>query len=91
MKKKSVLILGAAGMLGIEVLREFASNPKLKLYATYRKKKDLKIIKKIIGKNFESIHWYKFEIFGKYEALLKKIIVNKDFIINCIGLIKTIH
>lgn len=88
MKKKSVLILGSAGMLGIEVLKEFASNPKLKLYATYRKKKDLKIIKKIIGKNFESISWLKFEIVGKYEPFLKKIIHKKDFIINCIGLIK---
>lgn len=88
MKKNSVLILGSSGMLGIEVLKELASNPAIKVYATHRKRSDLKIIKKIVGKKFQSISWYKFAIDGKYELSLKKIIKKKDFIINCIGLIK---
>ena len=88
MKKNSVLILGSSGMLGIEVLKELSSNPAIKVYATYRKRRDLKIIKKIVGKKFQSISWYKFAIDGKYELSLKKIIKKKDYVINCIGLIK---
>ena len=71
MKKNSVLILGSSGMLGIEVLKELSSNPAIKVYATYRKRRDLKIIKKIVGKKFQSISWYKFAIDGKYELSLK--------------------
>ncbi len=77
MKKNSVLILGSSGMLGIEVLKELSSNPAIKVYATYRKRRDLKIIKKIVGKKFQSISWYKFAIDGKYELSLKKIIKKK--------------
>jgi len=88
MSKNTVLILGSAGMLGVEVLKQFASKPEISLHATYRKKRDLEKIKKIIGKKFSTIKWHKFEIIGKYEAKLIKILKKKDFIINCIGLIK---
>lgn len=88
MSKNTVLILGSAGMLGIEVLKQFVSKPEISLHATYRKKKDLEKIKKIIGKKSSTIKWHKFEIIGKYEAKLIKILKKKDFIINCIGLIK---
>jgi dTDP-4-dehydrorhamnose reductase len=88
MSSKSVLILGSAGMLGIEVLKEFVSKSDISLYATYRKKKDLRKIKKIIGEKFQNIKWYKFEIFKDFEKKLKKIIRNKSYIINCIGVIK---
>ena len=39
MRKNTVLILGSPGMLGVEVLKEFASKPQISLHATYRKKK----------------------------------------------------
>ncbi len=88
MSRNNVLILGSAGMLGIEILKEFVFNSDLSIHATYRKKKDLNKIKKIIGIKFKNIKWHKFEILKDFEKNLVKIVRNKDYVINCIGIIK---
>ena len=86
--KKKILILGSAGMLGIEVLREFLKNNNFELTSTYRKRKDLILIKKVLSQDISNVFWEKFIIKGDYEKKLKRIVKNKDYIINCIGVIK---
>jgi len=86
--KKKILILGSAGMLGIEVLREFSKNNNFELTSTYRTRKDLTLIKKVLSQDISNVFWKKFIIKGDYEKNLKKIVKNKDYIINCIGVIK---
>ena len=88
MKNKKILILGASGMLGIEVLREFSKKKNVIIYATIRNTADKKIIKNYLKKDFEKIRWIKFRIEKNYINRLKILVKNKDFIINCIGTIK---
>ena len=45
-KIKSVLILGSTGMLGWTVLDTFCNYENFKIFATYRDKKSLKLLKK---------------------------------------------
>ena len=86
--KKKVLIIGSTGMLGSAVINQFIKNKKINLSATYREKKDLNILKKILKFKKPRVKWIKFSIKGNYEKKLKKIIKNKDYIINCTGIIK---
>ncbi len=87
MKKKKVLILGASGMLGVEVLREF-SKKNILLYATIRSQKEIKRIQTYFDYKIKNIKFIKFEIKKNYINNLKKVIKDKDYIINCIGIIK---
>ena len=86
--KKKILILGAAGMLGLEVIREFSKKKNVLIYATIRNLNDKKLINKYLQKDYQDIYWIKFKIEKEYITKLKKIVKNKDFIINCIGTIK---
>ena len=86
--KKKILILGAAGMLGLEVIREFSKKKNVLIYATVRNLNDKKLINKYLQKDYQDIYWIKFKIEKEYITKLKKIVKNKDFIINCIGTIK---
>lgn len=86
--QKKILILGAGGMLGLEVLREFSKKKNIQLYATIRNHHDKKLIIKYLQKDYHNIHWIKFKIEKEYFRKLKTIVKNKDFIINCIGTIK---
>ena len=85
--KKSVLILGASGMLGVEVLREL-SKKNITIYATVRDLKDKTLIQRHLNEKLTKIKWIKFKIDNKYLINLKKIVKNKNYIINCIGTIK---
>tara|TARA_B100000989_G_scaffold72938_1_gene51228 strand:- start:5040 stop:5945 length:906 start_codon:yes stop_codon:yes gene_type:complete len=87
MKKKKVLILGASGMLGVEVLREF-SKKNILLYATIRSQKEIKRIQTYFDYKIKNIKFIKFEIKRNYINNLKKVVKDKDYIINCIGIIK---
>jgi len=86
--KKNFLILGASGMLGIELVKEFSKKKNISLYVTIRNVKDKKLITKYLGRNPKNIRWIKFEIKNQYFNKLKRITKNKDYIINCIGVIK---
>ena len=79
--KKKVLIIGSTGMLGSAVINQFILNKKIDLSATYREKKDLNILKKILKFKKLRVKWIKFSIKGNYEKNLKKIIKNFILII----------
>ena len=85
--KKKVLVLGATGMLGIEVIRELL-NSNIQLYATIRNSSDKTKIKKYIKADTSKIKFYNLNIKGNYKSKLKKIVSNKSSIVNCIGIIK---
>jgi len=86
--KKNVLILGATGMLGIEVVRELIKKKNIILHVAIRSLKDKKLIQKYLSCDISGIKFYKFKIEGNYQATLKKITKNKKYIVNCIGIIK---
>ena len=86
--KKKVLILGASGMLGVEVLREFLKKKNILVYATIRSKKEIKRIQTYFDYEIKNIKFIKFQIKKNYINNLKKVVKSKDYIINCIGVIK---
>ena len=57
--KKSVLILGASGMLGVEVLREL-SKKNITIYATVRDLKDKTLIQRHLNEKLTKIKWIKY-------------------------------
>ena len=85
--KKKVLVLGSSGMLGIEVLRELL-NRNIDLYATIRSSSDKIKIKKYLNSDISKIKFYNLDIKGSYKSKLKKIVSKKNFVVNCIGIIK---
>jgi dTDP-4-dehydrorhamnose reductase len=85
--KKKVLVLGSTGMLGIEVLRELL-NRNIDLYATIRSSSDKIKIKKYLNSDISKIKFYNLDIKGSYKSKLKKIVSKKNFVVNCIGIIK---
>jgi len=86
--KKKILILGASGMLGIEVIRELSLKKNIILHATIRSLKDIKLIKNYLNHEISHVKFHQFKIKNNYLKNLKKIIKDKDYIINCIGIIK---
>ena len=86
--KKNVLILGGSGMLGIEVLRELINIKNITLHVTIRNPKDKRLIQRYLDCSISNIKFYKFKIEGSYKSKLKKITKDKQYIINCIGIIK---
>ncbi len=85
---KSVLIIGGLGMLGSQVLKEFL-NSRYNIHVTYRNEKELSKFKKDFDeKNKFKINFIKFDIKNYKDNYLKKITYNKNFIINCAGIIK---
>lgn len=73
--KKTILILGAEGMLGRSIYKYFAQNSKFIIYGTSR------------GKNHKTLIQYDFP---KNNNMLETFLSDKkvDFIINCIGVLK---
>ena len=86
--KHKVLVIGASGMLGIEVVKELSKNKNVNLCATIRSNTDKSKIKKYLNNDISNIKFYKFNIDGNYKKKLKEIVSNKDYIINCVGVIK---
>ena len=69
--KKKVLVFGATGMLGIEVIRELL-NQNIDLYATIRNSSDKIKIKKYLKSDISKIKFYNFNINQNYKKNLKK-------------------
>lgn len=86
--KHKVLVIGASGMLGIEVVKELSKNKNVNLYVTIRRNTDKSKIIKYLNNDTSNIKFYKFNIDGNYKKKLKEIVSNKDYIINCVGVIK---
>ena len=73
--RKKILVLGSSGMLGIEVLKEIAKLNNSLIYATVRKTKDIKLVKKYIGEKKNSIKFLKFQINKNYKKKIKKYVI----------------
>jgi dTDP-4-dehydrorhamnose reductase len=86
---KRILIFGATGMLGSEVLKVFAKEKNFIITATYKNKSSLNILKKssnLFLKN--KIKFIKFDATNYNNKSLKKCLSNNQYIVNCIGVIK---
>ena len=86
---KRILIFGATGMLGSEVLKVFAKEKIFIITATYKNKSSLNILKKssnLFLKN--KIKLIKFDATNYNNKSLKKCLSNNQYIVNCIGVIK---
>ena len=86
---KRILIFGATGMLGSEVLKVFAKEKNFIITATYKNKSSLNILKKssnLFLKN--KIKLIKFDATNYNNKSLKKCLSNNQYIVNCIGVIK---
>jgi dTDP-4-dehydrorhamnose reductase len=80
---KKILILGATGMLGSQVLRTLQDLKNFKIYATYKDNKKISILKSLI-KIKSNVTFIKFNV-----ELFNKIKLSKfSYIVNCIGIIK---
>ena len=84
----NIILFGSTGMLGIQFVKLLTSKKKINLFATIRNSKDIKLLEKFTGKKLNTVKWLKFDAENYNIKNLKKIIKNKDFIINCIGKIK---
>jgi len=74
-----ILILGSTGMLGNSIVKEFNKNSIFKIFATYQNIPK----KKILKNNTQNINFIKLNILNVSSYRLKKIIDDKDVIINC--------
>lgn len=82
----NIIILGAHGMLGWQVLNEFSrTNYKIKCQVRNRKNKR-NLIKNLNLKN--NIEFFFFDVQKDRIQNLEKEILNKDIVINCVGKIK---
>jgi dTDP-4-dehydrorhamnose reductase len=80
---KKILILGATGMLGFQVLKTLQELKNFKIYATFKNNKKISVLKNLIEIN-DNVSFIKFNI-----GLLNKIKLSEfNYIINCIGIIK---
>jgi dTDP-4-dehydrorhamnose reductase len=80
---KKIIILGATGMLGHQVIKVFSQDNNYEIIATYRNKKDLKNI----CRNNKNITFVRYDVLKNkdFPSILNKKIHS---IINCIGIIK---
>jgi dTDP-4-dehydrorhamnose reductase len=85
MLKKKILILGAAGMLGHVLFKEFFKNNKYQTYGTTRSKRELAVFfsKEEILNIREGVDADNFETVVRAFAAIQP-----DVVINCIGIIK---
>jgi dTDP-4-dehydrorhamnose reductase len=80
---KKILILGATGMLGSQVLKTLQELKNFKIYATFKNSKKITALRKLIEIN-DNVSFVKYNV-----GLYNKIKLSKfNYIINCIGLIK---
>jgi len=80
---KKILILGATGMLGFQVLKTLQELKNFKIYATFKNNKKISVLKNLIEIN-DNVSFIKFNV-----GLFNKIKLSKfNYIVNCIGLIK---
>ncbi len=84
---KSVLILGASGMLGYGVCSTFVNYKNIKITATVRSKKKILKIKKKFPYNKIS-NFMLFDVLKDNDEKILNLTKGFDFIINCIGIIK---
>ena len=84
---KSVLILGATGMLGYGVCSTFINYKNIKIVATVRTKKKLLKIKKKSPYNKIS-NFIIIDVLKNNEEKIRNLTKGFDYIINCIGIIK---
>lgn len=80
---KKILLLGSTGMLGWQVLKSLQELRNCKIFATYKSKKKLLLLKDNLRDN-KNINFIRFDI----NNLSKKNFSKFDYIINCIGIIK---
>ena len=80
---KKILLLGSTGMLGWQVLKNLQVTKNFKIFATYKSKFKLSLLKKRI-KIKKNVNFVKFDI----NKAVKSNYSNFDYIINCIGIIK---
>jgi dTDP-4-dehydrorhamnose reductase len=80
---KKILILGATGMLGFQVLKTLQELKNFKIYATFKNSKKITVLRNLIEIN-DNVSFIKFNV-----GLFNKIKLSKfNYIVNCIGLIK---
>jgi dTDP-4-dehydrorhamnose reductase len=80
---KKILILGATGMLGFQVLKTLQELKNFKIYATFKNNKKITALRNLIEIN-DNVSFVKFNV-----SLFNKIKLSKfNYIINCIGIIK---
>ncbi len=84
--KSNIIILGAQGMLGWQILNEF-KNKNYNLICQVRNKKSREFLKKKL-KLKQNIRFIYFDVEKDHISKLTKKISNNDIIINCIGKIK---
>lgn len=82
--KKKIIILGASGMLGSEILKIFSYQKNYTIKASLR---NLKFKKKLKYK-YDNVKFFKFDIKRDNIKILKKYVKRNTIIINCIGVIK---
>jgi dTDP-4-dehydrorhamnose reductase len=85
MSKKSILVLGATGMLGHQVYRYLRSKPEYEVIGTCREPNP-RVQKKMYGQTFPV-----FDVLLGHEDQLRNLFIEYgpfDYIINCIGAIK---
>ena len=80
---KKVLLLGSTGMLGWQLLKSLQNLKKFKIFASYKNKKKLFLLKKNLQIK-KNVSFIKFDI----NKSSKFNYSNYDYIINCIGVIK---
>ena len=80
---KKILLLGSTGMLGWQLLKSLQNLKKFKIFASYKNKKKLLLLKKNLQIK-KNVSFIKFDI----NKSSKFNYSNYDYIINCIGVIK---
>ena len=80
---KKILLLGSTGMLGWQCLKTLQNLEKFKVFATYKNKQKLLILKKNLKIN-KNVNFIKFDINKNLNNNFKTF----DYIVNCIGIIK---
>ena len=83
---KSVLILGSTGMLGYGVLSSIVKYNDIRIAASVRSVKKLKIKKKYPYNQIKKYHIL--DVLKIEQKNLYKLTYNYDYVINCIGVIK---
>lgn len=84
MRKASVLIFGASGMLGSMVLDVLSQSTNIKVTATVRQKKQLIAL----SKKYKNVVWEELDIHTVEEKTLQKLVRKHQWCINAVGAIK---
>ena len=80
---KKILLLGSTGMLGWQVLKNLQELKNFKIFATYKSKVKLSLLRKRL-KIKKNVNFIKFDV----SKTARPNYSNFDFVVNCIGIIK---